>query len=89
MANCGFSALSIEEKVDLSTAKSLLKDRRVVLVGNVPSAGVLLTGTEEDVFNASRQAIASGVDILAPSCGIAPRTPTRNLQAMVRAALSP
>ncbi|NHV61015.1 MAG: MtaA/CmuA family methyltransferase [Candidatus Verstraetearchaeota archaeon] len=89
MADCGFSALSIEEKVDLSTAKSILKDRSVAIVGNIPSAGVLLTGTEEEVFKASKQAIASGVDILAPSCGIAPRTPTRNLKAMVRAALSP
>ncbi|MEM4406118.1 MAG: uroporphyrinogen decarboxylase family protein, partial [Candidatus Methanomethylicaceae archaeon] len=89
MADCGFSALSIEEKVDLTTAKSLLKERRVAIVGNVPSAGVLLTGTEEEVFKVSKQAIASGVDILAPSCGIAPRTPTRNLRAMVRAALSP
>ncbi|MEM4157895.1 MAG: MtaA/CmuA family methyltransferase [Candidatus Methanomethylicaceae archaeon] len=89
MADCGFSALSIEEKVDLTTAKSLLKERRVAIVGNVPSAGVLLTGSEEEVFRVSKQAIASGVDILAPSCGIAPRTPTRNLRAMVRAALSP
>lgn len=89
MADCGFSALSIEEKVDLTTAKSILKDRKVAIVGNIPSAGVLLTGTEEEVFRASKQAIALGVDILAPSCGIAPRTPTRNLKAMVRAALSP
>ncbi|MGQ9759591.1 MAG: MtaA/CmuA family methyltransferase [Candidatus Methanomethylicaceae archaeon] len=89
MADCGFSALSVEEKVDLKTAKSMLKERRVGIVGNIPSAGVLLTGTEEDVFNASKQAIASGVDILAPSCGIAPRTPTKNIQAMVKAALSP
>lgn len=89
MADCGFSALSIEEKVDLGTARSILRDRRVAIVGNIPSAGVLLTGTEEDVFKASKQAIASGVDILAPSCGIAPRTPTKNIQAMVKAALSP
>ena len=88
MADCGFSALSIEEKVDLTTAKSILKDRSVAIVGNVPSAGVLLTGTEEEVYRISKQAIASGVDILAPSCGIAPRTPTRNLRAMVKAALS-
>ncbi|NHV45461.1 MAG: MtaA/CmuA family methyltransferase [Candidatus Verstraetearchaeota archaeon] len=88
MAECGFSGLSIEEKVDLKTAKSILKDKKVAIIGNVPSAGVLLNGTEEEVYNVAKQAIASGVDILAPSCGIAPHTPTRNIKAMVRAAIS-
>jgi len=89
MAECGFAGLSIEEKVDLANAKKVLGERRIALVGNIPSAGVLLSGSEDEVYGESRKAIAAGVDILAPSCGIAPRTPTRNLQAMVRAASSP
>ncbi|MEM2260302.1 MAG: MtaA/CmuA family methyltransferase [Candidatus Methanomethylicaceae archaeon] len=88
MADCGFSGLSIEEKVDLPTAKSILKEKKVAIIGNIPSAGVLLNGTEEEVFNATKQAMSLGVDIVAPSCGIAPRTPTRNIKAMVRAVLS-
>ncbi|MCS7098191.1 MAG: MtaA/CmuA family methyltransferase [Candidatus Methanomethyliaceae archaeon] len=88
MIDCGFSGLSIEEKVDLSVAKSIARERKVALIGNIPSAGVLLNGTEEEVFNATKQAISLGVDIVAPSCGIAPRTPTKNIMAMVKAVVS-
>ncbi|MEJ5293049.1 MAG: methylcobamide:CoM methyltransferase MtaA [Candidatus Methanosuratincola sp.] len=88
MAECGFAGLSIEEKVDLAKAKEVLGGRKVALVGNIPSAGVLLSGSEDDVYAEAKKAIAAGVDVLAPSCGIAPRTPTRNLRAMVRAVTS-
>lgn len=88
MADCGFSGLSIEEKVDLPTAKSMLRERKIAVIGNIPSAGVLLSGTEDEVFNATKQAMSLGVDIVAPSCGIAPRTPTKNIRAMVKAVLS-
>lgn len=86
MADCGFAGLSVEEKVDLSLAKKAIGERKVILVGNVPSAGVLLNGSEEEVFEDAKRAIVAGVDILAPSCGIAPKTPTKNLKSMVRAA---
>lgn len=89
MADCGFAGLSLEEKVDLKQAKTLIGDRKVAIVGNVPSAGVLLNGSDDDVFREAKNAINAGVDVLAPSCGIAPRTPTRNLKAMVRAANTP
>lgn len=85
MAECGFGGLSIEEKVDVAATKKVIGDRKIAIVGNVPSAGALLNGTEEDVLRESRNALAAGVDVLAPSCGIAPRTPTKNLKAMVKA----
>lgn len=88
MAECGFSGLSVEEKVDLAAAKRAIGDRKIALVGNVPSAGVLLNGSEDEVYREAKKAVAAGVDILAPSCGIAPRTPTKNLRALVRAATS-
>lgn len=88
MIDCGFSGISIEEKVDLSVVKPITKERRVAIIGNIPSAGVLLNGTEEEVIKVTRQAILSGVDIVAPSCGIAPRTPTKNIMAMIKAVLS-
>lgn len=86
MAECGFAGMSIEEKVDLTAAKKAIGDKKIALIGNLPSAGVLLNGTEMQVYEEAKKAIAAGVNVLAPSCGIAPRTPTRNLMAMVRAA---
>lgn len=88
MAECGFAGLSVEEKVDLGAAKKAIGERKVALIGNVPSAGVLLNGSEDEVYAEAKKAINAGIDILAPSCGIAPRTPTKNLRAMVRAAYS-
>ncbi len=88
MADCGFAGLSVEEKVDLGAAKKAIGERKVALIGNVPSAGVLLNGSEDEVYAEAKKAINAGIDILAPSCGIAPRTPTKNLRAMVRAAYS-
>ncbi|RZN69453.1 MAG: methylcobamide--CoM methyltransferase, partial [Candidatus Methanolliviera hydrocarbonicum] len=80
-----FDALSIEEKVDLSVAKKILgEDLRIV--GNISPIDTLLRGTPKDVREESIKALKCGVDLLAPGCGVAPETPTRNLRAMADAA---
>ena len=84
MSRSGFDGISIEEKVDMAHAVKVMGDR-VCIIGNVSSAGTLLWGSVEAVKDEARRCIADGTDILAPSCGIAPRTPLENLKALVAA----
>ncbi len=82
MAETGFDSLSIEEKVDLSAAKALIGPKPT-LVGNVSAANTLFLGRPEQVREEAKKALAAGVDVLAPGCGIAPRTPLENIRALV------
>jgi len=81
MAETGFDALSIEEKVDVAAAKKAIGPRPT-LVGNVSAAKTLLLGTPDAVRADCRRAIEAGIDVLAPGCGIAPRTPLENIRAL-------
>ena len=80
-----FDALSIDEKVDLGIAKKILGDD-FRIVGNISPINTLLLGTPEEVKEECINALKCGVDLLAPGCGVAPETPTRNLMAMADAA---
>ncbi|AKB84993.1 methylcobamide:CoM methyltransferase MtaA [Methanococcoides methylutens] len=83
MADCKFEGLSIEEKVeDLKGAISKAGDRAVI-VGNVSSPFTLLAGDVAKVKEDSKKALDNGVAVLAPGCGIAPKTPVENIKAMV------
>ncbi|WP_406659806.1 methylcobamide:CoM methyltransferase MtaA [Methanolobus sp. ZRKC3] len=82
MSRSGFEGISIEERVDVEHAKRVMGDK-VCLIGNVSSAGTLLWKSVDDVRAEAKKCIADGVDILAPSCGVAPRTPLDNLKALV------
>lgn len=80
MADTGFHALSIEEKVDIREAKSIVGNRARI-VGNISPVKVLLSGTPEEVRAECKKTIEAGVDVLAPGCGLAPRTPLENIKA--------
>ncbi|NLI62653.1 MAG: MtaA/CmuA family methyltransferase [Methanosarcinaceae archaeon] len=85
MADCKCKGLSVEEKVtDIANAKQIASGKAII-IGNVSSPFVLLSGDEEKVTEASLNALNDGVDILAPGCGIAPMTPLDNIKAMVAA----
>ena len=58
---------------------------RARLVGNISSPFVLLPGPIEKIKEESKKALAEGVDILSPGCGIAPTTPLSHIRAMVEA----
>lgn len=87
MADTGVNAISVDEKVNISQAKALLGNK-VKIAGNISTANTLLLKKPEDVKEACRKALEAGVDILAPSCGIAPRTPNINIRTLVEAARS-
>lgn len=83
MAETGFSGLSVEEKVDLIKAKQDI-GTKAKLIGNIAASKVLFMGTPEIVTEEGRKAIAAGIDILAPGCGLVPITPLENIKALVR-----
>jgi len=84
MSESGFTALSIEEKVDLVKAREVVGAKP--LVGNVSAARTLFSGTPDAVREEAKRAIAAGINVLGPGCGIAPRTPLDNVKALVNAA---
>lgn len=85
MAECGFNGLSIEEAVDVAKARRIVGDE-VALIGNVSASKTLPFGTPDAVKAEALKALQSGVDVLAPGCGLPPITPIQNVVAMVQAA---
>jgi len=94
MAESGADGLSIEEKVSMKEAKKIvlggrgehdLMARKIALVGNVSSVDPLLLGDPEKVYETVFDVLDEGTDLCTPGCGIAPRTPTENLEALVQA----
>jgi [methyl-Co(III) methanol-specific corrinoid protein]:coenzyme M methyltransferase len=85
LSECGFQGISIEEKVtDLRAAKKF-GGKKTSLIGNLSSSGVMLTGTCEEIKEEARKCLEGGIDILAPGCGIAPKTPIKNIRALIEA----
>ena len=90
IADAGFTSFSVDNVERISEVAAEIGDR-VVVVGNVPPVDVLLKGTVEDVFVASRQCIEEGKGspkgyALASGCEIPPGVPLENLKALVDAA---
>ncbi|MBA7594894.1 Uroporphyrinogen decarboxylase [subsurface metagenome] len=85
MAETGVDSISISDKVDARQAKELVSGKAKI-TGNISTTVTLLLKGPEDVRGDCRAAIEAGVDILAPSCGIAPVTPNKNIRALVEAA---
>lgn len=85
MADCKFNGISMEEKVgDIKGAKEIVGDRAII-IGNISSPFVILSGVPDNVKAAAKLALESGIDVLAPGCGIAPKSPTENIKALVEA----
>lgn len=82
MAETGFDALSIEEKVDLTKAKEIIGDKPA-LVGNVAAARTIFMGTPDQVKAEAARALAACVNVLAPGCGLPAPTPLENIKALV------
>jgi MtaA/CmuA family methyltransferase len=77
-------AISIDSLVSIPLLKTMIGEK--VAMGNV-STHLLASGTPEAVLRAASACLASGADILAPACGISPKTPVRNVQNLLRAVL--
>jgi [methyl-Co(III) methylamine-specific corrinoid protein]:coenzyme M methyltransferase len=84
MESSGVDAISVDQSVDIATAKS--KVNKAMIIGNLDPVAVLWKGTPDTIRDVSQKAIDAGVDLLAPGCGIVSKTPSANLQAMVESA---
>ncbi|MBN1134546.1 MAG: MtaA/CmuA family methyltransferase [Methanosarcinaceae archaeon] len=84
MESCGVDGISVDQTVDIATAASKLE--KAALIGNLDPVNMLWKQTPEVIKEESKKVLDSGVDVLAPGCGIVSKTPTVNLQAMVEMA---
>ncbi|MBN2324139.1 MAG: hypothetical protein JXQ30_10425 [Spirochaetes bacterium] len=81
----GFGAFSYDSPAVRTSEAVRSLGGRMLAIGSVPTVSCLLEGSEQDVIDVSMECIREGVDILSPSCGLPPRTPLKNLHAMVEA----
>ncbi|GFO60617.1 methylcobamide--CoM methyltransferase [Geomonas silvestris] len=79
-------ALSIDSLVGIDVLRELAPGRPTM--GNI-STILLEQGTPEQLARASRRCLEQGVDILAPACGIGPRTPLANIRAVAESVATP
>lgn len=100
MATIGYDGISLEEKVDINWAKQEISKgsgttirvggramgntKTSTLVGNIASTKLLME-TPEDVKQDVNTVLDTGINVLAPSCGIAPNTPLENIKAIIDA----
>ena len=85
MATCGFNGISVEEAVNIPQAEKDIEDVDCVILGNISTSNTLLSGSTEDVKNDVKNVLGEGIDLIAPSCGIAPNSPLDNIKAMIEA----
>lgn len=80
MAEVRSHALSFDAIVSMRGARENLPGR--VLMGNVSAYG-LEFGTPEKIRTMTQACLNTGVDILAPACGLGMKTPLVNIQSML------
>ncbi len=79
LAAVSAAAVSIDSLVGIDTLKELAPGK--MTMGNV-STFMLEKGEPQQLARAARRCLSEGVDILAPACGIGPRTPIANIRAV-------
>ena len=83
LAQTGADAISIDQTVDLATARLALKDK--LLFGNLDPVGTLYRGDETRVHESVVRAKEAGVDAIWPGCDLVIQTPVQNIEAMKKA----
>ena len=86
MDKAGVSGISVDQRVDIKTATSSVKN--AIIVGNLDPVAVLWNGTPEEIADASKKVLDAGVGLLTVGCGTVSMTPTVNLQKMIECAKS-
>jgi MtaA/CmuA family methyltransferase len=76
-------AVSVDSVVGIQHLQSMVPDK--VTMGNI-STFVLERGEPAKLTKTAEQCLRHGVDILAPACGISPKTPMKNILAVAEAA---
>ncbi len=87
MNRCGASALSVDQKNDLSETRRTIGPEPILL-GNFDPFNILVKGTPDDVERTVGECVRSGVDAVWPGCDIWPTAPRENMEALMRAVKS-
>ena len=83
VSRTGVDALSPDQCMPAETILAGLKGR-VRVAGSVDPVGALLLGTPDKVVAEARAYAEAGYDVIAPGCGVAPRTPNENMRALAQ-----
>jgi [methyl-Co(III) methanol-specific corrinoid protein]:coenzyme M methyltransferase len=83
LARTGADAISIDQTVDLATARLTLKD--TLLFGNLDPVETLYRGDYAKVTESVIRAKEAGVDAVWPGCDLIIQTPIQNIQTMKKA----
>jgi len=79
----GAEAISIDQTIDITTAREALKD--TLLFGNIDPVQTLWQGDRAQVDEAVQRAKDAGVDAIWPGCDLVPQMPAQNLVHMLEA----
>ena len=80
LAESGAEGISLDQTVDLASARSALGE--TLLFGNLDPVATLWRGDPDGVAESARRAKEAGVDAVWPGCDLVPSTPVRNLRAL-------
>ena len=81
MVRSGVDAISIGPGMSIPKVKETANGRCRV-IGNIDPSAVLLSGTPKQVESEVMRCVKEGADIASPGCGLSPKTPLENVQAM-------
>jgi MtaA/CmuA family methyltransferase len=87
MGESGAKVLSLDQCMDLSSSRKVLKD--AVLGGNVDPINALLLGSQEQVTKNTLNCLrTAGTErfVLMSGCGVPPNTPLENVKIMIKTA---
>jgi len=81
LAQTGANAISLDQTVDLATARMALKD--TLLFGNLDPVATLFQGNESQVRESVIRVKEAGVDAVWPGCDLVIQTSIKNIKAMM------
>jgi MtaA/CmuA family methyltransferase len=82
LAKTGAKSIGVDQKVDIRKAKENSQGA-VSIVGNINPVDILMRKPEE-LRQIALSVIESGVDVVAPGCGLLAQTPTANILALTK-----
>lgn len=75
-------AISVDSMVDIAFLRQMIGEK--VSMGNV-STHLLAQGSADAVLKAATACLNRGISVLAPACGISPKTPVENVRSLLKA----
>ena len=88
LVDVGIDVFNFSHKIDVRRSRILLGDD-MVLMGNLPPLDLLVNGTPDRVYEATKELVRAAAEagpiVVSPGGGVSPGTPIENLQAVVEA----